>query len=66
MISKRMRFTQSGTGQVGYLSADKSGCWVFDLFMGGPQPLQRAGEWNSHDEAVAALTESGFSESLEE
>ena len=42
----RIKYVQSGTGQVGYLSVDEEGKpWVFELFVGGPDAYQTLAQW---------------------
>ena len=54
----RVKYMQRGSGQVFYLSHDaKSGDWMIEMFVGGPDGIQPIGSWPSQAEAVEKLRE---------
>ena len=60
MAPDQNKYIQGGTGQVGYLYVDDNGRYVFDLFVGGPVPYERAVDWTSEQEAHDWLREAEF------
>ena len=58
---EKIKYVQSGTGQVGYLSVvEEDKLWVFELFVGGPDAYQSVAQWESRDEADRWLEEQEF------
>ena len=60
MPSARTKYLEPTTGQVGYLSQTDAGTWIFELYMGGPDPDLRVQELESREEMEEWLQAAGF------